>query len=94
MIFFYFQVIDLQIPDENVTKESLNTALGSLYSDDVDISPETVVSVLAAASLIQLEGLMQQCSDVNILLQCVIIYFFCSTAFKFSLTLNLIFLNM
>nr|CAB3249719.1 germ cell-less protein-like 1 [Phallusia mammillata] len=56
-------VIDLQIPDENVTKESLNTALGSLYSDEVDISPETVVSVLSAASLIQLEGLMQQCSD-------------------------------
>uniref|UniRef100_H2YB95 BTB domain-containing protein n=1 Tax=Ciona savignyi TaxID=51511 RepID=H2YB95_CIOSA len=59
-------VIDLHIPDDNITENSLNSAFGSLYSDDLTISPNLVISVLAAASLIQLEGLMDQCSQVMI----------------------------
>lgn len=58
------KVIDLQIPDDNVNEDALNTAFGSLYSDDIEVSPDEAESILAAASLIQLEGLMQTCAEV------------------------------
>nr|XP_039269381.1 germ cell-less protein-like 1 [Styela clava] len=57
-------VIDLQIPDSNIDENALDITFGSLYSEEVLICPEKVVSILAAASLIQLEGLMQQCAEV------------------------------
>jgi len=60
----FFQVIDLHIPDPKITQDALKIAFGSLYSHDVVILPSQVISVLAAASLIQLEGLMEQCSEV------------------------------
>lgn len=56
--------ITVDIPDQNIDEDALRVALGSLYKDDVLIEPARVVSVLAAASLVQLEGLIQQCSDV------------------------------
>jgi len=52
------------IPDANVNEEALDTAFGSLYSDDIDVSSNEAQSILAAASLIQLEGLMQNCAEV------------------------------
>lgn len=58
------EVINLQIPDDNIDENSLHIAFGSLYSEEVLICPSKVVSILAAASLIQLEGLMQQCTEV------------------------------
>ena len=39
-------------------------AFGSLYQDDVMIKPNHVVSVLAAAMLLGLDGLIQQCTSV------------------------------
>ncbi|XP_071482144.1 germ cell-less protein-like 1 [Diadema antillarum] len=56
--------IDIDIPDTNIDEEALQVALGSLYRDDVLLEPVKVVSVLAAASLLQLEGLIQQCADI------------------------------
>ena len=38
---------------------------GALYSDEIDVKADIVTSVLAAASLIQLEGLMLHCSEVK-----------------------------
>lgn len=58
------EVINLQIPDSNIDENSLDITFGSLYSEEVLICPDKVVSILAAASLIQLEGLMQQCAEV------------------------------
>ncbi|XP_071829621.1 germ cell-less protein-like 1 [Apostichopus japonicus] len=56
--------ITVDIPDQNIDENALKVALGSLYRDDVLIEPARVVSVLAAASLVQLDGLIQQCADV------------------------------
>ncbi|XP_039624329.1 germ cell-less protein-like 1 isoform X2 [Polypterus senegalus] len=42
---------------------SLQVAFGSLYRDDVLIKPSKVVAVLAAACMLQLDGLIQQCGE-------------------------------
>lgn len=55
--------ITLEIPDENIDVEALNTAFGSLYCDEVVVTPATVVPILATAHLLQLEGLCQQCTE-------------------------------
>ncbi|XP_002125481.2 germ cell-less protein-like 2 [Ciona intestinalis] len=60
------ETIHLNIPDPNITVDSLNIAFGLLYSDDLVIASQSVVSVLAAASLIQSDGLMQKCSQVMV----------------------------
>lgn len=43
---------------------ALNIVFGSLYLDEVTLDPRTVVSVLAAAELLQLDGLIEKCSEV------------------------------
>lgn len=58
------EVIDLHIPDQNIDVEALDIAFGALYSQDILLPPSKVISILAASSLIQLEGLMQQCEEV------------------------------
>ncbi|MBN3317442.1 GMCL1 protein, partial [Atractosteus spatula] len=56
-------VIELEIPDQNIDTEALQVAFGSLYRDDVLIKPSRVVSILAAACMLQLDGLIQQCGE-------------------------------
>lgn len=58
--------ITLEIPDDNIDVEALNTAFGSLYCDEVTVTPVKVVPLLAAANLLQLEGLSQQCAEAMI----------------------------
>jgi len=53
--------IYVTVEDPNITINSLHITLGSFYRDDVTIEPSDVVSVLAAASLFQLDGLISQC---------------------------------
>ncbi|KAG5835145.1 hypothetical protein ANANG_G00269040 [Anguilla anguilla] len=55
--------IELEIPDQNIDTEALQVAFGSLYRDDVLIKPSRVVSILAAACMLQLDGLIQQCGE-------------------------------
>lgn len=43
---------------------ALHTVFGSLYLDEVTLEPRTVVSVLAAAALLQLDGLIEKCCEV------------------------------
>ena len=43
---------------------ALNIAFGSLYHDDVAITPSQVTHVLAAGTLLNLEGLISQCSEI------------------------------
>ncbi|KAI0237829.1 Germ cell-less protein-like 1 [Lamellibrachia satsuma] len=57
-------VIHMNFPDENITESALRVALGSLYQDDVLLEPVGAVSVLAAATLLSLDGLIVQCADV------------------------------
>ncbi|MBN3280305.1 GMCL1 protein, partial [Polyodon spathula] len=56
-------VIELEIPDQNIDTEALQVAFGSLYRDDVLIKPSRVVMILAAACMLQLDGLIQQCGE-------------------------------
>uniref|UniRef100_A0A8C1IRH5 Germ cell-less, spermatogenesis associated n=1 Tax=Cyprinus carpio TaxID=7962 RepID=A0A8C1IRH5_CYPCA len=56
-------VIELEIPDQNIDTEALQVVFGSLYRDDVLIKPSRVVYVLAAACMLQLDGLIQQCGE-------------------------------
>ncbi|KAG8440893.1 hypothetical protein GDO86_006578 [Hymenochirus boettgeri] len=56
-------VIELEIPDHNIDAEALQVAFGSLYRDDVLIKPSRVISILAAACMLQLDGLIQQCGE-------------------------------
>lgn len=43
---------------------ALNTVFGSLYLDEVTLDPMNTVSVLAAAELLQLDGLIEKCCEV------------------------------
>ncbi|KAM8974141.1 germ cell-less protein-like 1 [Pelodytes ibericus] len=56
-------VIKLEIPDQNIDTEALQVAFGSLYRDEVLIKPCRVVAILAAACMLQLDGLIQQCGE-------------------------------
>ncbi|KAK4808312.1 hypothetical protein QYF61_024191 [Mycteria americana] len=56
-------IIELEIPDQNIDIEALQVAFGSLYRDDVLIKPSRVVALLAAACMLQLDGLIQQCGE-------------------------------
>ena len=58
--------IEISIPDANINEKSLNIAFGSFYKEDIEIAPIEVVSVLASASLLSLEGLIQQCASIMI----------------------------
>uniref|UniRef100_A0A6I8NAY2 BTB domain-containing protein n=1 Tax=Ornithorhynchus anatinus TaxID=9258 RepID=A0A6I8NAY2_ORNAN len=49
-------VIELEIPDGNIDTEALQVAFGSLYRDDVLVESSRVISVLAAACMLQLAG--------------------------------------
>ena len=46
--------------------KALDITFGSLYQDDVAIKPSQVTSVLAAATLLGLDGLIQQCVEIMI----------------------------
>ena len=43
---------------------ALNVVLGSLYQDELVIEPSAVVSLLAAASLLQLDAIILKCCEV------------------------------
>ncbi|NWR79995.1 GMCL1 protein, partial [Centropus unirufus] len=55
--------IELEIPDQNIDVEALQVAFGSLYRDDVLINPRRVVALLAAACMLQLDALIEQCAE-------------------------------
>ncbi|XP_075216957.1 germ cell-less [Lycorma delicatula] len=59
--------VKIEITDPNITLEALTVVFGSLYpNDEVIIEPCSVVGILAAASLFQLDGLVEQCLDIMI----------------------------
>ncbi|CAI9180618.1 unnamed protein product [Rangifer tarandus platyrhynchus] len=56
--------VELQMPDENIDCEALHEALGSLYRDSVLIPRGRVVPMLATASMLQLDELIEQCREI------------------------------
>ncbi|MEQ2220602.1 Germ cell-less protein-like 1 [Ilyodon furcidens] len=52
--------INLEIPDQNIDAEALQVVFGSLYRDDVLIKPSRVISILAAACMLQLVGIHEK----------------------------------
>jgi BTB/POZ domain-containing protein 13 len=54
--------VEVHIVDPNINIESLNITFESLYKDDVDISSDNVVGVLAASSMFCLDGLVDRCA--------------------------------
>ncbi|XP_054937560.1 germ cell-less protein-like 1 [Physeter macrocephalus] len=56
--------IELQMPEENIDREALHEALGSLYRDSMRIPARQVVAILVTASMLQLDDLIQQCGEV------------------------------
>ncbi|KAL2734384.1 protein germ cell-less [Vespula squamosa] len=59
-------VISVEIADPNITLDSLLTVLGSFYQDEVSLEPKDVISILATSTLFQLQGLIDQCTDIMI----------------------------
>lgn len=59
-------VINVEIADPNITLDSLLTVLGSFYQDEVSLEPKDVISILATSTLFQLQGLIDQCTDIMV----------------------------
>ena len=56
--------INMPIVDPNITLDSLNLTLGSFYQDEIVVEPADVISVIATATLIQQDGLIDQCCQI------------------------------
>ncbi|XP_044735729.1 protein germ cell-less [Chrysoperla carnea] len=57
-------IVHIKIADPRITLDSLSTVFGSLYLDEIVIEPKEVISILATATLFQLEGIIEQCTLV------------------------------
>eukprot|EP00118_Oscarella_pearsei_P004116 m.17109 g.17109 ORF g.17109 m.17109 type:complete len:470 (+) comp27320_c0_seq3:51-1460(+) len=55
--------INIEIVDPNINVEALHATFGSFYKDDVSLTSENVISILATSRMFHLEGLLQQCAD-------------------------------
>ncbi|XP_012786706.2 germ cell-less protein-like 1 [Ochotona princeps] len=76
--------IELQMPDRNIDTQALHEALGSLYRNAVAIPPSRVVAILATASMLQLDELIQQCEEImkeRISAQTVCSYFYAADSY-------------
>lgn len=60
------KVITVKIADPNITHDSLLTVFGSFYQDEVSLEPKDVISILATSTLFQLQGLIDQCTDIMV----------------------------
>lgn len=56
--------VNIEIVDPKVNLEALDTVFGALYLDEVTIDPKSVISVLATATLFQMDGLIDRCAEV------------------------------
>ncbi|KNC21714.1 Protein germ cell-less [Lucilia cuprina] len=58
--------VHIKILDERITLEALDAVFGSMYSDEIEIDPKGVISVLATATLFHLDGIIDKCAEVMI----------------------------
>nr|CDS27907.1 germ cell less protein 1 [Hymenolepis microstoma] len=57
-------VLRLKLTDENITEEGLHVIFGSFYNDQVKITKNNVVGVLAAATWFQLDEIRDYCERI------------------------------
>ncbi|KAK0182164.1 hypothetical protein PV327_000327 [Microctonus hyperodae] len=60
------KIITVEIADPKITLDSLSTVLGSFYQDEVSLEPKDVISILATSTLFQLQGLIDQCTEIMV----------------------------
>ncbi|XP_017494673.1 PREDICTED: protein germ cell-less-like [Rhagoletis zephyria] len=58
--------VHIKILDDRITLEALDAVFGSMYSDEIEIDPKAVISVLATATLFHLDGIIDKCAEVMI----------------------------
>ncbi|EGV91510.1 germ cell-less protein-like 1 [Cricetulus griseus] len=56
--------IEMQMPDENIDRESFYEALVYLYSNSIPIPPHRIIAVLSTACMLQLDEVIQQCEEM------------------------------
>ncbi|CAJ0936063.1 unnamed protein product, partial [Mesorhabditis belari] len=57
-------VVKLEFPAGKVTVEALHQVLGSLYSNEITLEIGEIEGILSAASLLQLESLLDRCAEM------------------------------
>lgn len=57
-------LVHIDVVDPVITQKAIRTVLGALYSDEVELEPTSIVSVLAAATMLQLTALQDRCQEV------------------------------
>ncbi|CAG9864340.1 unnamed protein product [Phyllotreta striolata] len=56
--------INIDIIDPLITIDSLKVVLGSLYNCEIILNPLEIVPILATATMFQLDGLIEKCTEV------------------------------
>ncbi|XP_051034820.1 germ cell-less protein-like 1 [Phodopus roborovskii] len=56
--------IEMEMPDENIDRESFYEALVYLYSNNMAIPSHRIIAVLATASMLQLDEIISQCEEM------------------------------
>ncbi|KAL1517798.1 hypothetical protein ABEB36_001522 [Hypothenemus hampei] len=56
--------ITIDVVDPAITLESLHVVFGSLYNSDVTLNPLEIVPILATATMFQMDGLIDLCTEV------------------------------
>uniref|UniRef100_T1I2V3 BTB domain-containing protein n=1 Tax=Rhodnius prolixus TaxID=13249 RepID=T1I2V3_RHOPR len=57
-------LIKIEVEDPNITLEAVDKVFSSFYLDEISVEPCTVIGVLAASTMFQLEGLIEQCCEI------------------------------
>ncbi|KAM3726595.1 Germ cell-less protein-like [Dirofilaria immitis] len=57
-------VIQIDIVDPNVTVEGFNMVLESLYHNEIELDLENVSSLIASASMLSLDSVMERCAEL------------------------------
>jgi BTB/POZ domain-containing protein 13 len=55
------QSISLDIPDPNITTQAVELAFSSLYKDEIHLNESDITGTVAAASMLQMDGLLEHC---------------------------------
>ncbi|XP_072382553.1 protein germ cell-less isoform X1 [Diabrotica undecimpunctata] len=56
--------VTIDIVDPSITVDSMKVVLGSLYNCDIILNPLEIVPILATATMLQLDGLIEKCTEV------------------------------
>ncbi|VIO85954.1 BTB/POZ domain containing protein [Brugia malayi] len=57
-------VVQIDVVDPNVTVEGFNMVLESLYHNEIELDLENVASLVASASMLSLDSVMERCAEL------------------------------